>query len=404
MKLIKNISWILGANLIVSFSKWLLLVIIAKVLTPEDVGAYSLAFAIGAPITLFANMKLRSLYLTERNFNFSDYIHTRNILSALAFIFLVGIALIIYPEYSFVILLVGLNKIFDLQSDMYYAIPHKEEDMDYIGKLMICKYSLILICFSLILIIFNNLILSLLIQLLIQVLFLFLVEKKSIYRKYHVTNNRIEFGSIKNVMLIGIPLGLVQLIVSLNTSYPRYLLEFFESPKVLGYFSAISYILVVGNMMMNAVSQTFIPFLAKLIKEKEIEKFRINVFLKLNLISLTLGICSIVFSIYFGEFFLRIVYGTEYANYSDILILMSIAMLFAFFGWTFDIALLALRYISIQPKISIVTLLCNTIIGFILIKNYGIYGATYTLIITNVLQIVLRAFFVNKYLKNMKSI
>src|SRR5699024_2127989 len=135
MRLIKNFSWVFGANLIVSFSKWLIIVIIAKLLTPQDVGAYSLAFAIGAPITLFANMKLRSLYLTEVKYSFSDYMHTRNILSILAFIILLVIALVIYPQYSLIIILVGLNKIFDLQSDMYYALPHKEEEMDYIGKL-----------------------------------------------------------------------------------------------------------------------------------------------------------------------------------------------------------------------------------------------------------------------------
>ncbi|WP_217586556.1 oligosaccharide flippase family protein [Lentibacillus saliphilus] len=401
--MIRNLSWIFGANIIVSLSKWFILVVIARILTPEDVGAYSLAFAIGSPITLFANMKLRSLYITETIYGFSNYMHTRSILSSIAFIFLVVIALVIYPQYFLIIILVGLNKIFDLQSDMYYALPHKEEDMDYIGKLMIIKHVITLLGFFLSLLTLKNLIFALIIQLVLQTLFLYFVEKRSIYKKYIISTKPIEINNIKQVLLIGVPLGFVQLIVSLNTTYPRYLIEHFESPKTLGYFSAIAYILVIGNLMMNAVSQAYIPFLAKQIKKRNFKSFRLDVFLKLNIFATGLGGVLIAFSLLFGEFFLGFVYGSDYANYADILILMSIAMTFAFIGWIFDVALIAMRYISIQPKISFVILLINLIIGYELIKAYGVYGATYTLIVTNILQVILRAFFVNRRINHLRD-
>lgn len=400
MRFIRNISWIFGANLIASFTKWLILVVIAKILTPADVGAYSLAFAIGAPVTLFANMKLRSLYITERKNDFNDYINARSILSLLAFIVLLCIGFCIYPEYLFVIILVGLIKIFDLQSDLYYALPHKEEDMDYIGKLMISKHIITFFAFGITLFVSKDLVISLSMQLIFQVLFLILVEKKSIRYKYYKKERKFVLGNVKKVILIGLPLGFVQMIFSFNASYPRYLLEFLESAEVLGYFSAIVYLVTIGNMMMNAVSQNFLPILSNKIKRKEYKSFKKNLYVNLTLVSLGLGVILILFSYLFGEFFLEIVYGAEYANYVDILILMSIAISVNFISWNFDTALLAMRYISIQPKISIAALILNVIVGYLLISKYGIYGATYTVIIINFVQLVLRIVFVNRRLKS----
>ncbi len=401
MKLIRNVSWIFVANLIVSFTKWLLLVIIAKLLSPAEVGAYSLAFAIGAPITLFANMKLRSLYITERKNDFSDYNNSRKLLSLISIIVLTAIGFFIYPQYFYIILFVGLMKVFDLQSDLYYALPHKEENMSYIAKLLILKHIITLITFFVSLIMTENLVFSLITQLTIQILFFYLIEKKGIERNYEVNSKRFNFGKVKKVILLGLPLGFVQMIFSFNVFYPRYLLEFFESTEILGYFSAIAYILVVGNILMNAVSQNFLPYLSREVKINNYKKFKRVVFIDLSLFSLFLGVLLILFSYLFGEIFLSMFYGKEYAKFVDILILVSFSIAINFISMNFDTALLAMRFISIQPKISVFVLVVNLIIGYILIRNYGIYGATYTIIITNSLQLLLRILFVNQKLNSL---
>ncbi|MDV2684408.1 oligosaccharide flippase family protein [Alkalihalophilus lindianensis] len=402
MKIIKSITWIFFANLLVSITKWLIVVLIAQFLIPEEVGKYSLAFAISAPITLFANMKLRSLYITENMPSFSEYIYVRNILSLLAFIILFLIAILVYPPYFSVIMLVGLSKILDLQSDMYYAIPHKNGKMDAIGKIMIIKHLLTLVTFSCVLLISKNLILSLSAQLITQILFLVLIEKKHFRGKYdgNVKDDNITKSkeTIKNIILLGLPLGFVQMLVSFNTVFPRYLLEHFEPIEILGYFSAIIYILTIGNMMLNAISQIFLPSLSNKIAKNELKSFKKTVFVNLTIFSSLLGLIIIIFSLMLGESFLTIVYGSEYGNYTDILILMSCALAINFVSWNFDTALLSMRYISIQPKITTFILLINLFTSYYLIKNFGISGAAYTLIIINLIQLILRVYFVNKRL------
>lgn len=400
MKIIRSVSWILSANLVVSFSKWVILVIIARVLNPEMVGAYSLALAVGAPITLFANMKLRSLFLTEERYDFKDYIYARNVLSGLAFIILILVGIFIFPQYFLVISLVGLTKILDLQSEMYYAIPHKKENLSYVGRLMIIKHLITLTTFAITLMATNSLTTSIFTQLLIQLIFLVIFEMRGIEKKYKLKQTvNIDWTKIKKVILMGVPLGFVQMVVSFNTSYPRYLLEFKESAEILGYFSAIAYIVVIGNMAMNAIAQTFIPLLANKLKRNEVKSFKKMVYVKLTTFSLSLGSILILFSYVFGELFLTLIYGEEYAAYNSVLIIMSYGLTISFLNWNLDIALLAMRYLSIQPKISVVVLFFNLILGYLLINKYGIYGAAFTILFINIIQLALRSYFVNKKLK-----
>lgn len=401
MKFVRNVSWIFSANLIVSLAKWIVLILIARILTPEDVGVYSLAFSISAPITLFANMKLRLLYITEDNNDFGNFYYSRSILNVFTFIILLVVATLIYPEYFYIINLVGVMKILDLQSDLYYALPHKKTDMNYIGKLMIIKHITTFSVFFMVILTSRNLILSLILQLISQFLFLIFFEKKNILRKYYPKREGVVFSKVKKIILVGIPLGFVQMMFSFNVSYSRFLLESFESAKVLGYYSAIAYILVIGTLLVNAVSQNFLPIISTIIKEEKYYLFKRYVFIYYNIFAGILGLIIIFFSIAFGDEFLSNIYGEDYSKYSSILILMSISLIINLFSSNFDIALLAMKYISIQPKITSIVLIINLVLGYYMIKMYGIYGAAYSIIITNAIQLLLRGVFVAIKLKSL---
>lgn len=400
MKTIKNLSWIFFANVFASFAKWLIVILIAKNLTATEVGIYSLAFAIGAPVTLFANMKLRSLYITSIEDNLYDYFYTRNILSVAVFITLAIIGLVFYPDYFTVIMLVGLAKILDLQSDLYYAVPHKYNNLNIIGKMIISKQSILLVSFAITLLLTRNLSAALLVQVVLQAIYLILVERKYVFKNYQITKAKATLQGIKGILILGVPLGFVQMVFSLNSNYPRYVLEYFENPEVLGYFSAIMYIVIVANLFMSSISQVFLPKLSQLYRALKFSLFRKYVFIYLSMVSLFLGISLISMSFLFGEKILMILYGPEYAEYSHILFLVAISVSINVISWNFDTALMAMRYISIQPKITSINLIITMIIGYVLISEQGIVGASYTLIISATLQLLMRVYFVHKRLNS----
>jgi O-antigen/teichoic acid export membrane protein len=82
----KNFFWSLAGNIIYALCQWLMLVIIARLGNEKDVGAYTLALAISAPIVLFLGMNLRVVIATDQkhDFKFRDYLFLRIISSAIA--------------------------------------------------------------------------------------------------------------------------------------------------------------------------------------------------------------------------------------------------------------------------------------------------------------------------------
>lgn len=400
MKLLNNLSWIFFANVFVSFSKWIMIIIIAKVLTPTEVGIYSLAFAIGAPITLFANMKLRSLYIASSEEKFKDYMFVRDIFSLLALIVLLLVGYFIYPVNFLIIVLVGLSKILDLQSDLYYSLPHKKNNLVVVGKIMISKQLILTIAFGLVLFLTKNLIVTMVIQIVIQAFFLYFIERRYVFKNYEIITTSISLSSFKKIVFSGLPLGLVQMLTSINTNYPRYILEYKENAEVLGYFSAILYIAIVANLFTNSISQVFLPILSSLFKKENFKALKTYIYQYLTLISTLIGIVFIAFSIIAGEQFLTLMYGEEYARYNNILIIVSISSSINLVNANLDTALMSMRYIKILPKITIFNFFITIFVGYVLIVNYSIIGAALTLVVSALIQLILKFFYVNKKLNS----
>jgi hypothetical protein len=74
-----NFSWTLAGNVFYAMSQWGMLVIIAKLGTPETVGKFSLGLAIVGPILEFANLRLRQIQATDakREYLFGHYFALR---------------------------------------------------------------------------------------------------------------------------------------------------------------------------------------------------------------------------------------------------------------------------------------------------------------------------------------
>src|SRR5206468_4035323 len=60
------------------------------------------------------------------------------------------------------------------------------------------------------------------------------------------------------------PLGLVMLLIALDTALPRYFLERASGMSTLGIFAALSHLMVSGGMVVGAMGQVVSPRLADL--------------------------------------------------------------------------------------------------------------------------------------------
>ena len=178
MSRLKNIGYTFLGNAIFSFVKWLILILIVRLTTPEQVGSYTFSVALTTPILLCANMRIRLRYVVEDDLHFNDLRVLRNILNITSLIIIIVIGFLVYPGYLSLMILVAINKILDLQSELYYAVFHKKQNFRVISFMQIGKSLLIIVPFFLVVLISKNVILALITQSLMQLLWLILVEKR----------------------------------------------------------------------------------------------------------------------------------------------------------------------------------------------------------------------------------
>ena len=128
MKEVKNLlgkaKWLIGGNFVFAFSQWVILILFARLTSQDNLGQYSLALAIAAPLFAISNLQLRPLYIldvnSQKKYAYSQFYYLRIIASFLALIccLIWGLA----SHLSFwVLLLVSLLKFFESYSDIIYA-------------------------------------------------------------------------------------------------------------------------------------------------------------------------------------------------------------------------------------------------------------------------------------------
>src|SRR5260221_2573684 len=126
LKLRTNFLGTLSGNVVYAACRWGILVVLAKLGTPQLVGEFVQALAITALIVVGAGLALRGVQATDAasEYPFGDYLLVRLLTTAAAGAVIVGIVCL--SDYGWhtaaIILVVALAKAFESISDIFY--PH----------------------------------------------------------------------------------------------------------------------------------------------------------------------------------------------------------------------------------------------------------------------------------------
>lgn len=402
MKRLKNIGYTFIGNVAFSLVKWLILILIVRLTNPEDVGGYTFAMAITAPITLLTNMRIRLRYVVEDNLTFKNIRVLRNILNIISLLIILFIGLVIFPTYLNYFVLVAFTKVLDLQSELYYAILHKKQNFKLISLMQIGKSIIIIVPFAIIVVITKSVNYGLLVQIISQFLWLIFVERKSIKYK-DIESNETNKKLLFNIFLSGLPLGFVQMINSYNIMIPRYIIENFLSLKLVGVFASISYLLTIIDLFMNAISQNIIVRIKSYVDKKEFIKLSKYINKDIFLYSIILGFIVILPVIFLKDLLIGMIYGDFYKHYSNILLIISFSIIFNFQSWMFDTVLMAFKAYKSQLIVSILTLVISIISSLVLIKYFGIIGASFAIVVITLSQALFKYILVTLNIKNEKK-
>ncbi len=382
-----NFSWTLMGNVTYAACLWGILATLTKLGDPETVGRFALGSAIANPVIMFSNLQLRAVLATDVNdtHEFRDYLGLRMVMLPIAYLVVVLIAVVFYqPQQILVIALVGLVRVVEAFSDLAYGVAQKYERMDLMAKSLVLRGFGALILFFLAFWWTRELamgILGMVLGLVLPLLFFDLPRSAAVLKAVANQSLRPRFvpGILKEIAWLALPMGLVMLLIQLRGTIPRTVLEYNFGENDLGIFAALSYLVIAGLTVANALGQSSLARLSRYYASGDLRMFRRTVG-KLVLVGVGLGLGGVAVAALFGRPILALLYSEEYAAHSGLF-----TLIMAVGGVQFVVTLLgapatAMRAFRGQLVVFIFNVLVILVLSLVLVPEYGMLGAALSLL------------------------
>jgi O-antigen/teichoic acid export membrane protein len=385
-----NFAWTFFGNGVYAASQWGMLAVMAKVGSPEMVGQFSLAVAIATPIIMFANLQLSVVQATDAKnlYRFSDYLGLRLASTCLAWLVIAGVAIVggYRRETAWAILVVGLAKAFEAVSDIVYGLLQKHERMDRIATSKVIKGVFSLVVLGGLVWMTKSIVYG---ALGLAGVWLALLLTYDRGNARHFSSLRWYLGKDTTWPLIRLafPMGVVMLLVSLSSNIPRYFVQHYHQEAELGYYAAMAYLMVVGNMVVSALGQSATPRLAQYYAAANGHAFRKLLF-RLAGLGAALGVAGMVVVALWGRPILTLLYRPDYAAYADVLVWLMAAAGIGYVASFLGYGMSAARHFRIQaPLFAAVTVAVGLACLWLVPKN-GLLGAAQATLVGSLVNLV----------------
>lgn len=405
-----NFSWTLIGNLIYAACQWGMLVVLARLGSPEVVGQFALGLAIATPVIMLTNLQLRYLQAidAQQEYRFADYLGLRLLSVVLALLLLAGI--VFGSGYGIqtaaIVLTVGLAKIFEAVSDIFHGLFQQRERMDRVATSKVIKGIASLLALAAGVAATGSVFWGTLAMAGVWALVLLgydgptgrtllrraeapaskqadaasaPAEPQSLRPRWHTP-------TLAGLAWKAFPLSIVTLLISLNTNIPRYFIEGQLGTSALGIFSALAYLVVAGNMVIMALGQSATPRLARYYADANYRAFR-TLLLKLVGFGALIGVAAIAGALLLGRPAITLLYGAEYAR-QDVLVLLMVVAGLSYVASFLNYGVGAARYFKIQVPLFICVTGTTILASFWLIPTMGLAGAAIALMLSVVVQIL----------------
>ncbi len=380
---------------------------IAKLGSPEMVGQFTLGLAVTAPVVLFTNLHLRVVQATDarHQYLFGDYLGLRLISTGLALLIIVGITLAAgYRwETSLVILVLGLAKAFESISDVFYGLLQQHEQMNRIAVSMMIKGCLSLLLLGIGIDLTGSVLCGAVGLAVAWALVLVGYDIRSGALMLNTSPQtaqsqvsgesdlavalrpRWHLGKLGKLVWLALPLGLVMMLLSLNTNIPRYFIERYLGERELGVFAAIAYLMIAGGTVVNALGESACPRLAKYYAAGNSRAFS-TLLLKLVGIGALLGGAGVLVALVAGQKILTLLYRSEYAEHADLLVWLMVAAALSYVSSFLGYGMTAARYFRIQMPIFALVTTISAAACFWLLPTSGLRGVAVAQILAAIVQ------------------
>jgi O-antigen/teichoic acid export membrane protein len=413
--------WVLAGSIANAGSQWALIVLFAKLGTAALVGEYAFAAAVAYPISLLANLQLRTVFVAdmEGRYPFKQMLGLRYLLAGSAWTVLLLICMVSRSARSttVLVLLLGTALLIDTLSEAFYGLLQKYDRMDRIARSQMAR-SCLSLAMSASLLYFTHSLVYAVCGILIARLLVLMIYDAGVetFRTVEINSEGREvfsalrsfwdrfrphwnFESQSQMVWVALPIGIVSVVLAYSSNIPRYIIEHYLGAHDLGIFSALNYIPQAAIMIALTLGNVTYARLSRLYFAGDIRGFRLFLGKNALICAASGALCLLVCGIA-GPSILRILYRPEYAAHSDLLMWLvaagSASCLASCVGWGMCGAS------QFRPQLPLFLVVCSVSAGssFLLVPRLGLKGAAIANLAAMTTQILGASYILHRALKS----
>jgi glycosyltransferase involved in cell wall biosynthesis len=180
------------------------------------------------------------------------------------------------------------------------------------------------------------------------------------------------------LMVTAAPMGLSAVIGSLQTNLPRYVIASVLGPAALAAFAAISYVTMIGHLVVNAASQAALPLLASDMRHSH-ERYHARLGMLVGGMAAA-GALIVGLALVLARPALTIIYGPEYRQYAGVLVWLAAATVVSFTSVFLGTGITARRRFTSQLAITATAFAVVALTIWPLVAGHGLTGAAWSLL------------------------
>lgn len=390
-KISKNSGYAFLSTFFRLFANIILFWIIARFYGKEIFGQFTTAQTFAAMCVLVADFGLDVLLTTEipRNINntavlFRRYFSIKLVLTSIASIGMLLIAVIsdFNVQTKYLIIIFSFYASFTTLTNFLYALYKGNEKLQYEAKVsFIINFGALIIILFLIFLQQSIIVLAITFSA-TRLLGMFI----AIYYAYHLVPDlkfKVEFKETKNVLSQVMIFGMFLIFGNLFFQLDTILLAFLKGEESVGIYQAVFRLIVLPLLIPEVIINSLLPTLSRLNSADNAKWQRLSEIFNKFLLIISFPISIVIYL--FADIIIGIVYGT--AEYSIAIPILRIFAFIVFIRFCFEgngLILTTSKRQKTRMQIVFIATLFNLILNYFLIPKYGIFGAAYVSLFTNV--------------------
>jgi O-antigen/teichoic acid export membrane protein len=280
------------------------------------------------------------------------------------------------PAVRAVVLLISLSKCIECMSDVTAGLLQREEQLKRVAISLMIRGIGSVFAFSLTYVFFHNLALSIfaVIAVWLMVLLFYDLRNTKVLLSHEYALFHFDRRELWRLTRLGLPLGWVATLASLNVNIPRYFLQHYLGLADQGLYASLAYLVVAISLVVAALTTSVSTRLARLFADRDHRKF-VRLLTKLCLLGVSITVIGVPLTFLVGRWFLTLLYRQEYADHVGLLALfVGVAGLTTIGSFLFC-GLTATRTFRMQVPVFLVALMIGVAGAALLVPRCGLVGA-----------------------------